>query len=203
MKQILKKFMLAIALPTVIVAKFQDVHNDAEFDRLLNQYQFSVVCFASAKGADDQKDAFKDLKNRMIAAAKRDDFKLLRKDVGFLMVDSSSKKVQDLPHDYKISKFPICLIFQDGKMIESSIFNPKSTSDIIKFLDKNVGNQLDDLVADRKENARLDREERIASYYQYASSPWVNPPYGWMPYGTYPYTRWGVYPYGLGWNYDC
>lgn len=195
--------MVTVLFPIVVVAKYQAVHNDAEFDRLLNQYQFSIVCFAPSNGSDDQMQDFKNLKNRMMVAAKRDDFNLLRKDIGFLMVDSGSKKLQDLPHDYKISKFPTCIIFQDGKIIGSSIFNPQSTSDIIKFLDKNIGNQLDDLIADRKEDERLNREERIASYYQYASSPWINPPYPWIPYGTYPYSRWGVYPYGLGWNYDC
>lgn len=201
MKQILKNLLFIVMLPTMVVAKYQMVHNDAEFDRLLNQYQFSLVCFAPSSG--EEKEDFVNLKNRMIAASKRDDFKLLRKDIGFLMVDSSSKKLQDLSKEYKIFKFPSCIVFQDGKMIGSSTMHPQTTSDIIKFLDTNIGNQLDDLVADRKKDERLNREERIASYYQYATSPWVNPPYPWMPYGCYPYSRWGVYPYGLGWNYDC
>ncbi|MBP6892430.1 thioredoxin family protein [Candidatus Babeliales bacterium] len=203
MKQMLKTLFLVLLLPTIIVPKFKDVHNDAEFQRLMNQYQFTIVCFASAKGTEDQKEDFKNLKNRMMAASKRDDFKLLRKDVGFLMIDSGSSKTADLSHDYKISKFPTCLVFKDGKVVDSTLFAPKSTSDIINFLDKNVGDQLDTLISDRKEDARLTREENIASYYQYASSPWINPPYPWMPYGYYPYSRWGVYPYGLGWNYDC
>ena len=203
MKQNLKIFILAMLVPTMVVAKYQAVHNDAEFERLLNHSQFSIVCFAPAKGSDDQKEDFKNLKNRLMAAAKRDDFKLLRKDVGFFIVDSASKKLQDLPHDYKISKFPTCLIFQDGKDVGSTLFAPDSTSDIIAFLDKNVGEQLNVLIADRKEDERLNREENIASYYQYATSPWINPPYPWVPYGCYPYSRWGVYPYGLGWDYNC
>ncbi len=203
MGQVLKILFLVTISSIMIMPKYQDIHNDAEFERFLNQYRLSTVCFAPTKGTQEEKEDFKNLKNRMIAASKRDDFKLLRKDVGFATIDSSSKKMQDLPHDYKVSKFPTCLIFKDGKFVEFSIFNPQSTSDIVQFLNKNVGHQLNDLVADRKEDARLNREERIAGYYAYASSPWVNPPYPWIPYGCYPYSRWGVYPYGLGWNYDC
>jgi hypothetical protein len=101
MKQILQKLLLPaffwIAVSSAMVfAKYHEVKSDVDFNKLINQYQYSVACFAPAQGANDEKEDFKDLQNRVKAASKYDDFKLLKKDVGFLMVDTASKKAQDL-----------------------------------------------------------------------------------------------------------
>ena len=200
MKQILKIVSLIVLLPSVTFAKYHLVKNDNDFDRLINQYEYSVVCFAPAQGSKEVKEDFKDLQNRVKAASGRDDFKnLLKKDVGFLVVDSASKKAQDLPADYAIAKFPTCIVFKQGSSIAGSkLASPKSASELIKMLEKNFGAQLEKLTKERREDERLDRQERIASYYAYASSP-----YAWYPYAYYPYSRWGVYPYGTGWSFDA
>lgn len=209
MKQNLKNIFLVAVLPIMAHAKYHLVRNDADFDRLINQYEYSVVCFAPAHGVDELKldhdekqkikDEFQALQNRVKAAAGRDEFKtFLKKDVGFLVVDSSSKKTQDLPNDFAISKFPTCLVFKDGALVNSKVVAPQSASDLIKLLQKSFGTQLDALIKERKEDDILDRQERIASYYSYGSSA-----YAWYPYAYWPYSRWGVYPYGLGWGFDA
>ena len=199
MKQISKTILVLAMLPTVTLAKYHLVKNDNDFDRLINQYNYSVVCFAPAQGSKQVKEDFKDLQNRVKAAAGRDDFKnLLRNDVGFLVVDSASKKAQDLPGDFAISKFPTCLVFNDGAAAGSKLVAPKSASELIKLLEQKFGKQLETLTKERREDERLDRQERIASYYAYSSSP-----YAWYPYAYYPYSRWGVYPYGIGWQFDA
>lgn len=198
MKQILKNILLMVMLPVMVCAKYHKVKNDAEFDRLINQYEYSVVCFAPAQGSQDNKEEFQVLQNRMQAASKYDDFKtLLKKDVGFLMVDSASKKAQDLPKDFSIAKFPTCLIFHEGAAAGSKMVAPQSASDLIKLLKQKFGKEIETLTKERREDDRLDRQERIANYYSYSSSP-----YAWYPYAYWPYSRWGVYPYGLGWGFD-
>lgn len=208
MKQILKHLFLQklflptlfliAALPSMMHAKYHVIKNDTDFDKLINQYEFSLVCFAPSQGSKEIKEDFKDLQNRVKAAANRDDFKtILRKDVGFLVVDNASKKAQDLPGDYAISKFPTCMLFAQGAATGSKLVAPKSASELMKLLEQKFGTELEKLTKQRREDERLNRQERIANYYAYASSP-----YAWYPYAYWPYSRWGVYPYGVGWGFD-
>jgi hypothetical protein len=89
------------------------------------------------------------------------------------------------------------LIFNEGAAAGLKVVAPTSASDLVKLLKQKFGKEIETLIHDLKEDDRLERQERIASYYSYSSSP-----YAWYPYAYWPYSRWGVYPYGLGWGFD-
>ena len=175
-------------------AKYHTVKSDKDLETLTQKYQYCVVCFAPSGSAD-----FKNVQNRLQAAAKRDSYqRLLSKDVGFLLVDTDAKKADGLAYDYKLSNLPSCLIFDSQLGLQNTVqASPKSATEIIKMLEKQFGKEIVTLKKDREEDLRARRDEQIASYYNYSGmSNW------WYPYTYWPYSRWGSGPYFVSYALD-
>lgn len=194
-------------VPAMMLARYHTVKNEHHFKELLNKYEYCVVCFAPSQAdqalklsfdaKQDIEQNFKNLQNRMQAAAKRDDFKdFLAKDVGFLLVDMASKQADNLADAYGISKFPTCLVFDsDFAVKKSTIKAPESALALIKMLQTQFGKEITELIIKRKKERNLRTQKQIANYYQYGS--YNN---NWIPGAVWPYSRWGSGPYGV--SYD-
>lgn len=194
MKQKLWFFTLLVSLSALVQAGYHNVRSQKEFESLINKYRYTAVCFAPS---DEMKDEFRDLKSIMKAAANSDVYhRYLRKDIGFLVVDVGSKRAYEIPHEYALSKFPSCLVFQSGSLaLKQPLVDPKTSYDVLRMLEQQFGKKIVEMVKERKEDERVMRAERIASYYALGSTPY------WYPYAYWPYSRWGAYPYYGGWSY--
>lgn len=188
----------------MVFAKYHRVGGQKDFEKLINKYQYSVVCFAPSDVVLDGdrsnhekrrelRSEFKSLEEKVRAAADRGNMKrYLTKDVGFMVVDVASKRAREVDVEYALDKFPTCLVFKQGELAKStSLFAPTSSRQIVALLEKNFGPELEKMTKDRREDERLAREERIASVYSYPMYGWGGPYY----YGGYygwrrPYYFW-------------
>lgn len=216
----IKLFLFMMASTVSLTARYHQVSSDKSFEDLINKYPYAVVCFAHSGPEEGEKmdqeekrelrKNFRDLRRRVKDAADSGDYKkYLRKDVGFLVIDSSSGRAQEIDDAFELNQFPTCMVFKNGKAHSymskhAQIFNPISKSSIINLLEKNFEDELYDLVGERKEEEKQEREERLARYAASAR-------YGWGPYGywgySYPYYGWGFagprYGWGHGYGYWC
>jgi hypothetical protein len=205
--------VMLVSMP--LVARYHSVNSDKEFEKLVNQYPYAVVCFAPSsplsKGQDrDEKDDtkrdYKEIVRTLKAASNREAYhRYLNKDVGFLVVDVAAKKAHEVSQEYALSQFPICTVFQSGAVEKQfSSLRPTSSHDVLRLLEKSHGKALKERLKDRKDDERLKREERIANAYWYGNSlyGWGYPGYG---YGWgYPGYGYGGYGYrGCGWGGGC
>lgn len=208
--------LLLMAAP--LAARYHSVGSGREFEKLIDQYPYAVVCFAPSGSMGQEKlesnekrqvkDTFRSLESRVKSASEDRDFKrYLSKDVGFLVVDVASRRAHEVDEEYALKEFPTCLLFEQGKALSmTQIVKPTSKSDIISFLDKKIGDELDRMIKDRKDDERAEREERIArsiayaSYYPYGGWGWGGyGGWGWGGYGGFGYGR-GL---GYGWGGRC
>ena len=205
----MKKVIVLLVFSIPLAARYHTVTSSQEFERLSDGYNYSIACFAPSseeKGEDlsseDRKEIqknYKELKDMLQAAATKHQFKkFLPKDIGFILVDARSKRSQDIIKDYAIDDMPICYAFNQGKIEKNyKVINPDSTKDIIDLLEKVGGQDLQNLLRDRKEEHSQQREEEIARYYAYGgyypygwgygwggSSYWARPYYGWDGFGN-------------------
>lgn len=210
MKQKLGLFGMLLVLSAPMYSKYHSVSSERELESLVNKYPYAVVCFApstpledGAATRDEKREVrheFKGLQSKVKSAADRDKYRhYLGKDVGFLVVDVANKRAQEVTHDYALEQFPSCLVFQSGAVAgKQPLIHPTSPAQIVKTLENQYGDKIEKMVKERKEDERLLREERIASYYAYG-----NYPYGWGwagPYGYYHYGM-GGYPFYGNWGF--
>ncbi len=214
-----KKLLLLIALsPIFVVARFHEIKSEKRFDRFVNDYTHAVVCFAPSgpeggveADRDEKKEIradFRDVRRGVKAASDHKEYKkYLKKDVGFLLVDSASGRAQEVDEEYALTKFPTCILFKNGQPISAmpryaQIFDPISKSSILDLLEKHFEEDFQALIKEKKEEQRLEREERLARYEATAR---YGGPYGYWGWGYgygYPYRGWG-YPYGWRRSYWC
>lgn len=208
-----KLFFIVMSIALSTDARYHTINKDRMFDTLINQYEYAVVCFAPSRAEDKQADRdekkeivqeFNSLKHRLKSASDSDSFKkYLQKEVGFLLIDTASGSVQELDDQFDLEKIPACLLFKQGKAIltgknhYAQLFEPKSKYSIVSFLKRYFGDDFDDIVDDKKEEEKLDRQERIASYQMYPYSYGYPYAYGYPYYG---YGAWG-YPYYRSYPY--
>lgn len=208
--------LLAIAMP--MVAKFHQVTSQKSFEKSINDYPYAIVCFAKSGPDGDEeltkeekkevKGDFRDFRRRIKGAADSKKYKeYLKKDVGFLLVDITSGRAEEIDDDYDLNNFPTCILFKNGKPVShmasyAQIFDPISKSSILTLLEKHFKNELAGLIEEKKEEERLEREERIARYEAYSR---YGGPYGYWGWGGgpyYGYYGWGHRPwYGWGYGY--
>jgi len=202
-----KMIIMFLALMNVcLVAKYHAVSSQKEFGKLLDKYPYAVVCFApsgamrdheklDSREKHDLKNEFRSLQNTVKSASDSRNYRTyLQKDVGFLVVDVASKRAREVDEEYALKEFPTCLLFKDGQVnMMAQIMYPKSRYDIISLLEKKVGAELDKIIKDKKEDERLERQERIAQYnamsnyyYPYGGSYWGGPYWGYR----YPAAVW-------------
>jgi hypothetical protein len=202
----MKRLMIILMITAVpLTARYHKVTRLQEFEKLVDGYEYSVACFASSskqKGEDISSDdlknrqkKFRNLQEMLQSAASKPDFKkFLSKDIGFIAVDVTSKYGQDFIKDFYIGTMPICYAFQEGAQDkEAKLVHPKSTKDLVDLLEDTAGNELNNLLAERKEEKNQDRQERIAQYYAYGGFYPYGWGYGWGGSSYYyrPYWGWG------------
>ncbi len=189
MKHILKIVALVMISNFLLHAKAHIIKTKEDFERCTNKYEYSVVCFVPSQKL---KTDFDDSANRLKAAALQDEFKkVLKDDVGFLLVDLSSKKNKEIAELYGIGQDAVCTIF-NYDVIAHEFWKAKSktTSEIIKLLYGAFGDQLK-LLIERCSNGRFQGSEKMPNYYENGYS--IN---DYIPYPYWPYSRWGTWPYG-------
>lgn len=208
MKVLKIMFLLLCAMVTSFMhGKFDWISSDNEFLDRINAYKFALVGFVQSRidGKYDKQLAseVKKLRKTMQAASQTTPYKdWLKKDVGFFMVDADKDFGKALADDYKVAKFPMFLLFEQGEILtESKDGNARlegfvSKADMLTLIDDYFGKILDELVEQKKEIDRLEREERIARYNSYDRYYGWNPYGGWGPY----YESWGPY---MCYGYSC
>ena len=213
----MKNLMLAIMLLSQgLQARYIAIKNDSQFVDEINRYEFVIACFLRNPhpGRDFDKQLKKDinlLQETVRATSETDPYKkLLKHEVGFLVIDASKDAVEPLIRKYKIisDEMPQFLLFKNGKVITSmsgqlaKLVGFISKSDLMEFIDDYFGKKFDEILAKKADDQEKEREMQIARYQAYASYRY---PYGgyapynaWGPYSYYGYAR--FYPYGYGYN---
>lgn len=188
-----KLLILGMFFSVLVQARYHKVTSSAHFDRLLDQYEYSIACFASRSANSE---LFENIQNRLIAASKRDEFNtILKSDVGFLMVDASLPKLKDTIKDLENPKFPCVITYHQDFTKRIWFGAPRTATDIISMLQASFARDLKNLIKDRRSDEWVFREEMLGYY------PYGGVPYAWYPYAFYPYSRWGTAPYGTGWGF--
>lgn len=182
----MKKFIIILIITTTISARYHKITSTHELQHLMNRYVYSVVCFDQVNN--------KELEGVLQATASKYDFKrFLRKDLGFMFVNVGAKRTQDLISQYHITNQPVCYVFNYGAQDQDSKFlNPTSVKDLIDVLENSAGDDLAQLLQERKEEQSEEHQERVAAYYAYGgyypyswgngwggSSYWARPYWGW------------------------
>ncbi len=190
MKHIFKIIaMMGVFCNLSLFSKAHIVKTKEDFFRWTDKYEYSVVCFVPSQTF---KTDFDDSLNRLKSAALQDEFKkVLKDDIGFLLVDLSSKKNQKISDLYDIGQDSVCTIFHHD-VIAHDFWQAKSktTSEIIKLLYGGFGDELK-LLIERCSHGRFQASEKMPNYYSNGYN--IN---DYIPYPYWPYSRWGTYPYG-------
>jgi hypothetical protein len=212
---ILIQSVLLLSTSFFLDARYHKISRIQELDKLVDSYEYSVVCFASAGSLSGEdldfderkyrKKSFRTVEDILRSISKSYDYKnFLSKDVGFVAVDVAGKYGDDVIAQYGLVQMPSCFIFDQGENTGQKVIRPTSSKDLTRLLERVAGNDLKSLLAQRKADASQERQERIAMYYSYGG-PYR---YGWRygyygPYGYGPY-GYGFYGYGpyAGW-YGC
>lgn len=203
MKHFVRYFLIMfMSLP--MTARFHVVKSARQLEKLVDEYEYSLVCFAPSgqiEGEDldiedkqGRKKEFRAVQDVVKAASVRPEYKkFLSKDVGFMVVDVTSKHAQNLAGEYGLQTAPTCFVFEQGAPNTSKkIMRPASVKDLTQLLEQEGGDALKKLLKERKEEANLIRQERISQNYAYATAYPYAWDYGWYPYGG---------GYGPGWGF--
>jgi hypothetical protein len=125
--------------------------------------------------------------------------------VRFLMVNVAKEKLGDLAQEYEVdvTDNPVFVLFHNGKPVRKNgaivrLAGFVSTQKLCDFIDHHLREQIEDILAAKKE-AREQRQEEIDNALYFGAYPYY---YGY-PYGAYGYYwNWPYYgaPYG-GYGY--
>lgn len=203
---------------SIVDARYFGIKNEEQFLKEINHSKFVVACFLNnLKDHDFDKDFKKDIDNlrqTVKSAADTQPFnKLLKQEVGFLVVDMSKDAAEPLIKKYKITMNgkPQFLLFKDGKALHTmsgqmaKIAGFISKSDLLDFMNDYFGKEFDDILAKKSEQQAQEREMQLARYqavgaarYPYGSWAFYNP---WGSPAGYIYTGYAsFYPYGYSYN---
>jgi len=193
--------VMSFFITSVIDARHISVKNDTHFSEEINKFEFALVCFLQTPHGhkySQDKELRKDVKmleHTIDAVADAEPFhKLLKREVGFIVVDASKDSVQSLIKKYKIARneMPQFLLFNNGKVVTSmsgdhaQLLGYALKADIIDFMDDYFGKSFDAILAQKAEDDQADREMQLARYEAYAAYRY--------PYGEYaPYNAYGPY----------
>jgi|GEM_PF-1421513 len=216
MKFKIRLFLMSLMIVPMLQSRYISVKNDTEFFEEINKFEFALVCFLENSDAHhDDKDYRKDvrlLQKTIDATSDTAPYKkLLKHDLGFLVVDARKESVMPLIEKYKISiqDMPQFLLFKNGKVVSSvsgdfakvNGFVPKA--DLLDFIDDYFGKELDGILEKKAQDEKEDKEMQLARYaalsnsYRYpygAYAPYnANGPYSWYGYSTFYPSRgyWG------------
>jgi len=183
-----------LLLGHIVDARYLSIKNDSQFVDEINSFDYAVACFIKNPhpGKDFDKQLKKDvnlLQDMVKATSETAPYKkLLKKEVGFLVIDVDRESVRPLVQKYKIKpdEMPQFLLFKQGKAITTisgelaKLVGFVSKSDLLDFIDDYLGKNLDTIVEKKAEEAAQDREMQLARYEAYAS---YGPAY--RPYNAY------------------
>lgn len=200
--KVVNSFLLILFLSVTLLGRYHRVTNERKYYDFINDYQYAVICFVDSKqefiDRSEKKDYSKSLslfKKALKAASVSGNYKkFLKKEVGFLLVDVSKRSAQELDDPFYFSELPSCILLEDGepidengKMVQINGFSTKR--DVLDFLDKNIRDDLDEIVDEKKELLEQERAERIARLEAYRNYPLgIWSPY-YYSYRTHPYYR--------------
>jgi hypothetical protein len=218
-----KSFVIVLSVFCLSLdAKYQEITNKRKYNDFINQYQYTVLCFVDSTPdelfeVEMEKEDRKELRQKkkehkqsirlferaLKAASLTGDYKkLLKKDVGFLVVDVAKRSVEKLGNQFLFDELPSCVLLNNGEPVDEydqpvKISGASSKKDFLDFLDDYAQDELDELKDQREEEAEQKRVERIARLNAQARY------YGWNPYGGYGsyYGGYGMYPYYSPYGY--
>ncbi len=212
-------FLTMILLSQGLQARYFAIKNDSQFVDETNRYEFVIACFLPDphSGKDFDRQLSKDIKvlqDTVRATSETGPYKkLLKNEVGFVVVDTSRENMNPLLQKYKISTdaSPQFLLFKNGKVLTAmsgklaKLVGFISKSDLLEFIDDYFGKNFDEILSKKADEDAQDREMQIAKYQAAASYRY--------PYGGYaPYNPWGspgpyiysgyaqFFPYGYSYN---
>ena len=211
--------LIGLALLTSFLdGRYFSIKNEEQFLKEINNYEFVVACFVNnVKDYDFNKSLQKDINNlcqTVKAASTTEPFnKLLKQEVGFLVVDMGKESAEPLIKKYKIvmNGKPQFLLFKDGKALDAlsgqsaKLAGFISKADLLDFMNDYFGKEFDDILAKKSDEQAQEREMQLARYQAIGASRY---PYGsWAPYNPwgspagYIYTGYAAfYPYGYSYN---
>jgi hypothetical protein len=220
---VLKSLVIVLSVFCLALdAKYQEITNKRKYNDFINQYQYTVLCFVDSTpdelfGDEVETEDRKELRQMkkehkqstrlfekaLKAASLTGDYKkLLKKDVGFLLVDVAKQSVEKLGNEFLFSELPSCVLLNNGEPVDEydqpvKISGASSKKDFLDFLDDYAQDELDELKDQREEEAEQKRVERIARLNAQARY------YGWNPYGGYGgyYGGYGMSPYYYPYGY--
>ena len=200
-------------------ARYYAVKNDNQFVDEINRFEFVIACFLPDphSGDDFDKQMKKDihvLQDTIRSTSEMDPYKkLLKQEVGFIVVDTSRESMAPLINKYDIAvdALPQFLLFKNGKALTSmsgklaTLVGFISKSDLMEFIGDYFGKNFDEILSKKADDEAKDHEMQVAKYQAYASYRY--------PYGGYaPYNPWGspgpyiysgyaqFFPYGYSYN---
>jgi hypothetical protein len=197
-------------------ARYFSIKNDSQFVDEINRYEFVIACFVRTPypGKDFDRQLKKDihlLQETVKATGETEPYKkLLKQEVGFLVVDVSKDAMRPLISKYKIQsdEMPQFLLFKNGKALTTmsgqlaKLVGFISKSDLLDFINDYFGKDFDTILAKKADEREKQQELQLARYQAYAAYRY--------PYGGYaPFNAWGpytysgyaqFYPYGYGYN---
>ncbi len=215
-----KRWLLTILLLSqALQARYFAVKNDSQFVDETNRYEFVISCFLPdpRSGKVFDKELHKDIKllqDTVRATSETGPYKkILKNEVGFVVVDTSRENMAHLLKKYNISTEddqPQFLLFKNGKALTAmsgelaKLVGFISKADLLEFIDDYFGQNFDEILSKKAESDAQDREMQMARYQANSSYRY--------PLGYSPYNVWGspsaqmytgyaqFYPYGFSYN---
>ena len=213
-----KMLMIASLITGVgLQARYISVKNDAQFLDEINKFEFALVCFVQTPHAGSHNNDktlrrdIKSLEKTMGSLSDTDPYRhLLRREVGFIVVDAAKDSVRPLIAKYHVAfnEMPQFLLFKNGKVVSSmsgefaKLVGFVCKADLLDFIDDYFGKALDDILSQKADAEQEDKEMQLARYAAYSRSMYpyggyapynANGPYSWYGYSTYFQNRgyWG------------
>lgn len=212
-------FLAMLLVCQAMQARYISVKKESQFLDEINKYEFVITCFLPSEqdGVEDHKQLRKDIKQvrEVVKAVSESDpyHKILKNEVGFVIVDTSRQDFDGLVKEYNISadEQPQFLLFKNGKALTvmsgklATLSGFVAKSDLLDFMNDYFGKDFDDILEKKSHEEAQNREMQLARYKAYGAYRY--------PYGAYaPYNPWGspgpyiysgyaqFYPYGYGYN---
>lgn len=199
MKRSIQVVMLLMFAALGVHAKVRYVKKDGDFTDALNNKKYVVAVFVAEddivplKGMSSSE--LKTVKKSLKAVSNESRYaKVLRKEVGFYVVELTKKYAEDFIKSYDLKDIPTAVIFKNGAIVKQGksdkavLTKVSSKADLLEFIDEYIGSDLDDIVDKKEEDERLRKEESIARNNATAAA--INASWGWgSPY--YDYWGWG------------
>jgi len=191
------------------LSAFQSIESVGEFDRALRSKDL-VLCYLYKKSPELLKkqprleEIHKNL-NTILKEADGERYTPEFSEVYFIKVNVSRPHLREIERRYKLKRNNEILLFQDGDRV-ATLRNVRadkiSTTTLRKFIDKHLGEEIDEKIERKEEQERQREQERRRraeerrEWYARYGYPYYYGGWGYPYHWGYPY--WGAYPYHHG-----